>query len=98
MVTDGEPTTYSYWSGDGDHQGMQRYHYGPVEEALREVLRCTREDIHLNIFMLDQSPGLTHFVQTMAKLNRGRAFYSSPDRLGQYVLMDYVSNRRKHLS
>jgi uncharacterized protein with von Willebrand factor type A (vWA) domain len=45
--------------------------------------------------MLEQSPWLTSFVEQMARINRGRAFFSSPDRLGEYVLVDYVRGKRR---
>jgi uncharacterized protein with von Willebrand factor type A (vWA) domain len=48
--------------------------------------------------MMAQEPTLTHFVRVMAKVNRGRAFFASPRHLGQYVLLDYVSNKRRAAS
>ena len=62
---------------------------------LREVQRCTREGIRINTFMLEQSSWLTAFVEQMTRINRGRAFFSTPDRLGEYVLVDYVTGRRR---
>jgi uncharacterized protein with von Willebrand factor type A (vWA) domain len=62
------------------------------------VQRCTREGITINTFMLEQSPWLTSFVEQMARVNRGRAFFSSPDRLGEYVLVDYVRGKRRAAS
>ncbi|MEJ7653650.1 MAG: hypothetical protein WKH64_10080 [Chloroflexia bacterium] len=56
--------------------------------------RCTREEIIINTFMLDRSPYLSAFIEQMSKLNTGRAFMT-PERLGQYVLVDYVQNKRK---
>jgi uncharacterized protein with von Willebrand factor type A (vWA) domain len=92
MVTDGEPTAHL-------EHGVADFAYPPtrrtVEETLREVQRCTREGITINTFMLEQSPWLTGFVEQMARINRGRAFFSTPDRLGEYVLVDYVTERRK---
>ncbi len=88
MITDGEPNTYSYWSGgDGGR--------GAMAETLREVARCTREGIVINTFMMAQEPTLTHFVRLMAKVNHGRAFFASPREIGAYVLLDYVSNKRR---
>jgi uncharacterized protein with von Willebrand factor type A (vWA) domain len=90
MITDGEPNTYSYWSGGGGR--------GAMAETMREVARCTRQNIVINTFMMAQEPALTHFVRVMAKVNRGRAFFASPRHLGQYVLLDYVSNKRRAAS
>ena len=91
MITDGEPNTYSYWSGGGGGRGA-------MAETLREVARCTREGIVINTFMMAQEPTLTHFVRLMAKVNHGRAFFASPRQIGAYVLLDYVSNKRRAVS
>ncbi|MBV8083378.1 MAG: VWA domain-containing protein [Chloroflexi bacterium] len=88
MITDGQPNTYSYWSGRADRGGA-------MAETMREIVRCTRDGIVINTFMLAQEPGLTAFVRTMAKVNRGRAFFASPRQLGAYVLLDYLGNKRK---
>ena len=95
MVTDGEPTAhlergYAYFAYPPTHRTIQ--------ETLREVRRCTREGITINTFMLEQSYYLMEFVGQMAKLNRGRAFYSTPESLGQYVLVDYLGNKKRKVS
>ncbi|MBA2488309.1 MAG: hypothetical protein H0V36_03160, partial [Chloroflexi bacterium] len=64
-----------------------------IAETLREVSRCTRDGITINTFMLERSRSLTHFVDRMTRLNRGRAFYATPERLGEYILVDYVGRR-----
>ena len=51
----------------------------------------------INTFMLENSYQLMDFVDKMTRINRGRAFYSTPDRLGEYVLVDYVTNRKKRV-
>jgi uncharacterized protein with von Willebrand factor type A (vWA) domain len=92
MVTDGEPTAHL----EGD---VADFNYPPtprtVQETLKEVQRCTREGITINTFMLERSPWLTSFVEQMARINRGRAFFATPDRLGEYLVVDYVSTRRR---
>jgi uncharacterized protein with von Willebrand factor type A (vWA) domain len=92
MVTDGEPTAHL----EGE---VADFSYPPtprtVQETLREVQRCTRERIIINTFMLERSPWLTSFVEQMARINRGRAFFATPDRLGEYLVVDYVSARRR---
>jgi len=65
----------------------------PSEETLREVARCTRDGITINTFMLERSRALTEFVERMTRLNRGRAFFATPERLGEYILVDYVGRR-----
>jgi len=92
IVTDGEPTAHM--------QGQQAvFFYPPLPETfqktLLEVQRCTREHIVINTFMLDNDYHLVSFVKQMTRMNGGRAFFSSPDRLGDYVLLDYVDRKRK---
>jgi len=92
MITDGEPTAHL----EGNEA---EFAYPPtrrtLQETLKEVQRCTREGVTINTFMLDRSPTLTAFVQEMARINRGRAFFAAPERLGEYVLVDYVRNKRR---
>src|SRR5439155_621228 len=83
MITDGEPTAHME-GGEAD------FSYPPTrrtfEETLKEVQRCTREGITINTFMLEQSRMLTQFIEQLARINKGRAFFASPDRLGEYIL------------
>ena len=95
LITDGEPT--SHLEGD-----RSTFSYPPsyktIMETLKEAKRCAQEDILINTFMLENNYQLMDFVGKMTRLNRGRAFYSSPDRLGEYVLVDYVTNRKKRVT
>ena len=95
MVTDGEPTAHM-------EDGIPEFSYPPtqqtIDETLKEVQRCTRESITINTFMLEQSPWLTRFVEEMARINRGRAFFTAPHKLGEYVLVDFVTSRRRALA
>src|SRR5947208_13223659 len=95
MLTDGQPTTFSNWSGEDGWSGWGRRSPRALEETLREVVRCTKDGITINLFMMERDRTLSEFVATMAKINRGRAFFSAPSRLGEYVLLDYVNNKRK---
>jgi uncharacterized protein with von Willebrand factor type A (vWA) domain len=92
MITDGEPTAHITPSGD------VFFNYPPVRETvdatLREVARCTREAIRINTFMLDPTPHLRSFVERLTELNRGRAFFTTPETLGDYVLVDFIEQRR----
>ena len=92
IVTDGEPTAHL-------ENGRVYFAYPPtfrtVQETLKEVQRCTRERIVINTFMLERGPYLAEFVTQMTKINRGRAFFVSPERLGEYVLVDFVSGRQR---
>jgi uncharacterized protein with von Willebrand factor type A (vWA) domain len=92
MITDGEPTAHI------DPHGDVFFSYPPVPETveatLKEVARCTREDIRINTFMLDANSYLKQFVEKMTRMNRGRAFFTTPDNLGDYVLVDFIEQRR----
>jgi uncharacterized protein with von Willebrand factor type A (vWA) domain len=95
VITDGEPTAHF-------EDGQVEFNYPPtrrtITETLREVQRCTKDGITINTFMLERSRALADFVAHMTRLNRGRAFYASPERLGEYVLVDFVSRRTKRVS
>lgn len=92
MVTDGEPTAHI------TEGGYPVFHYPPTQETvdatLIEVKRATREDIRINTFMLDATPHLQHFIEQLTQLNRGRAFFTTPETLGDYVLVDFLESRR----
>jgi len=94
MVTDGEPTAHL-------EDGVADFSYPPtrrtIEETLKEVQRCTREDITINTFMLERSPWLVSFIEQMAKINHGRAFMAAPEKLGEYVVVDFVKSRRRFI-
>jgi uncharacterized protein with von Willebrand factor type A (vWA) domain len=93
MITDGEPTAHFT-------PGMSEpfFSYPPVQETvdatLTEVARCTREDIRINTFMLDANSYLKQFVEKLTQLNRGRAFFTTPETLGDYVLVDFIEQKR----
>ena len=92
MVTDGEPTAHI------TDQGYPVFNYPPsqatVDRTLTEVRRCTRDGIRINVFMLDATPYLTRFIETVTKMNGGRAFFTTNQDLGDYVLVDFVDQRR----
>jgi uncharacterized protein with von Willebrand factor type A (vWA) domain len=95
VITDGEPTAHIA-------NGQVEFAYPPtlrtVQSTLREVGRCTREGIVINTFMLERSRYLSEFVDLMSRINRGRAFYVEPERLGEYVLVDYVNKKTKRVA
>lgn len=92
MITDGEPTAHIMPSGE------IFFNYPPVHETveatLREVTRCTKEQIRINTFMLDADNGLRRFIEQLTKINKGRAFFTTPDTLGDYVLVDFLNHKR----
>ena len=93
MITDGEPTAHL------EDNGRAYFAYPPtyktIQQTLREVRRCTRDRIVINTFMLERGPYLTEFINQMTRINKGRAFFVSPEHLGEYILVDYVSGRQR---
>lgn len=96
IVTDGEPTAHLL--EDGEPFFMHPTHPETERVTLREALRCSRDGIKINTFMIEGGPALQHFVDEMTGLVQGRAFMTDPNRLGEYVLLDYVSQRRKRIA
>ncbi len=95
MISDGEPTAHL-------ERGRSYFAYPPspitIRETLKAVKRCTRKNITINTFMLDRNHYLKEFVNQVARINQGRVFYTTPDKLGEYILVDYVAQKRKHLT
>lgn len=93
MITDGEPTAHITPHGD------VFFNYPPVRETveatLREVVRCTRDGIRINTFMLDATSALRSFIEQLTEINRGRAFFTTPETLGDYVLVDFIEHKRQ---
>jgi uncharacterized protein with von Willebrand factor type A (vWA) domain len=92
VVTDGEPTAHV-------EKGQISSNFSPgartLQLTLREVENCTREGIIINTFMLGESNLNSAFITRIARINKGRVFFANADGLGQYVLVDYISARRK---
>jgi uncharacterized protein with von Willebrand factor type A (vWA) domain len=92
VVTDGEPTAHL------EPDGQAWFEWPPLprtlELTLAEVLRLTRHGATINVFMLDDEPRLVRFVEGLARLNGGRVFQPAADRLGDYVVSDYLRARR----
>ncbi len=95
MISDGEPTAHL-------ERGRSFFSYPPspvtIRKTLQEVKRCTQKGIIINTFMLDRNYYLKEFVNQIAKINRGRVFYTTPDKLGQYILVDYVAQKKKRIA
>jgi len=96
MITDGKPSVI-------DRPGGQVYR-NPVgldpiivNRTLDEAAVCRRRRIPITTFMITSDPYLRQFVARLTELNKGRAYFTSPDRLGEFVLWDFVSNRRRRL-
>lgn len=94
MVTDGKPSAMFEDSGR-----LYKNSFGLdpkiVNKTLDEALACRREKITISTFMVARDPYLIDFVEEMTKSNKGRAYYSGLNDLGQFVFVDYVRNRKK---
>ena len=95
VITDGEPTAHL----EGDRAFFSYPpSYRTEQETLKEVRRCSQEGIQINTFMLENNYQLVNFVDRMTRINRGRAFYTSASNLSEFVLVDYLTNRRKRVT
>ena len=96
VVTDGQPTAY-YTRGELHVEwpaGFGGVSPHAVAETLKQVKRITRRGATINTFMLDDAPELVGFVERMTQLNRGRAFFTRPEALGSFVMVDYLRGRK----
>jgi uncharacterized protein with von Willebrand factor type A (vWA) domain len=95
MITDGGPTV---WYEDGEWLFNWPYNHMAEQQTLLEVQRCTRERITINTFMLEDDNWMIAFVNQMSQINHGRTFYADKNNLGEYLLVDYLNNKRKFVS
>ncbi|HTU58627.1 MAG TPA: hypothetical protein VMF89_09335 [Polyangiales bacterium] len=96
VITDGQPT--AYFIDDELHVEWPSGYGGisprAVAQTLQQVTRVTRRGITINTFMLHDSPELVGFVERMTEINRGRALFTDPQKLGSYVMVDHLRHRR----
>jgi Ca-activated chloride channel homolog len=96
MITDGKPSALTLEDGR-----IYKNAFGldplVVSETLHEVARCRRNGILINTFMLASDYGLVNFVQKVTEICRGKAYFTTPYTLGQYLLMDYMQKKVKHI-
>lgn len=94
MITDGKPSALTLEDGR-----MYRNAFGldplVISRTLEEVSRCKRQGILINTFMLASDYGLVNFVQKVTELCRGKAYFTTPYTLGQYLLMDYMNRKTR---
>jgi Ca-activated chloride channel family protein len=94
MITDGKPSALTLPDGR-----IYKNAYGldplVVSETLEEVARCKRSNIMINTFMLASDFGLVQFVHKVSEMCRGKAYFTTPDTLGEYLLMDYMNRKSK---
>ncbi|MGH9326906.1 MAG: vWA domain-containing protein [Terriglobia bacterium] len=96
MITDGKPSALTLEDGR-----IYKNAFGldplVVSETLHEVARCRRSGILINTFMLASDYGLVNFVRKVTEICRGKAYFTTPYTLGQYLLMDYIQKKVKHI-
>ena len=99
LITDGEPTACNVDRGGRLHSGWGSalLHERIVRETLKEVRRCTQSGIRINTFMLGMDYYRMGFVDRLTRMNTGRVFYTSPNEIGNYIVVDYLANKRKRL-
>ena len=94
MITDGKPSALTLEDGR-----IYKNAFGldplVVSETLKEVSKCKRAGVLINTFMLASDYGLVQFVQKVTEMCRGKAYFTTPYTLGQYLLMDYMSRKTK---
>ncbi len=87
LITDWRPRPT--WGPYGDE--------GTIEAMLKEVKRCTQAGIRIDTFMMDSDPSSMALAQSMMRINKGRVFFGAPGKVGRYVLVDYLRNKRKQI-
>ena len=94
MITDGKPSALTLEDGR-----IYKNAFGldplVVSQTLEEVSKCKRAGVMINTFMLASDYGLVQFVQKVTQMCRGKAYFTTPYTLGQYLLMDYMSRKTK---
>jgi Ca-activated chloride channel family protein len=93
MITDGKPT--ALFEEDGLYLNSFGLDRKIVNKTLDEAAECRRHGIPITTFMLARDPHLVRFVETLTKVNRGRAYFAAADRLEQTVFVDFIRNRRR---
>ena len=96
LITDGKPTVL-------DEAGRRLIDSGPwlnpriVNRTLDEAAQCRRKHIPISTFMVTDDPTLVSFVEDLTKINQGRAYYTALGRLGQFLFVDYIRNRKRSI-
>ncbi|MFQ5846114.1 MAG: VWA domain-containing protein [Candidatus Methylomirabilales bacterium] len=92
MITDGKPSAITLPDGRiyKNPMGLDPW---IIHETFREVVGCRRARILINTFMLARDYDLVAFVQKVTEIARGKAYFTTPYTLGQYLFMDYMSKK-----
>lgn len=95
LITDGKPSAIT--QGGGIYKNPFGLDMRIVNLTLEEADQCRRQKIVITTFMIASDPTLQQFVEQLTQTNRGRAYFASPDNLGEFILADYIRNRRKRV-
>ncbi len=95
LITDGQPTAYCYKGTIHVEWPVFGISPNAVRETIKEVKILTKKGIKINTFMVDDNPYLIRLVDEIVRINGGRVFYTTPNELGKYLLVDYISRKRK---
>jgi uncharacterized protein with von Willebrand factor type A (vWA) domain len=95
LISDGQPTAHI--------ENGQIFFQVPtsrrcLDMTLNEVKKCTRAGIDINTFMLPSHDYSSFFVDRMSRLNHGRVFFTSPDELGKYLMVDYLGHKKSKIN
>ncbi len=93
MVTDGKPTAIT----ENGEVYRNPFEFDPkiLNQTLEAASACRRAGITITTFMLATDPSLQEFVEEMSRINKGRAYFASADRLGEFLFADYIRNKRR---
>ncbi len=95
LITDGKPSAIT--EGGSLYKNPFGLDLKIVNLTLEEVDLCRRHGVVITTFMLATDPLLTDFVEKLTRINRGRAYFASPYDLGEFILADYIRNRRRRV-
>ena len=95
LITDGKPSAIT--EGGRIYKNPFGLDMKIVNLTLEEADVCRRQKVVITTFMLATDPMLTQFVEKLTQINRGRAYFASPYNLGEYILADYIRNRRRRI-
>jgi Ca-activated chloride channel family protein len=93
MITDGKPSCI--WEGLNLYKNPYGLDHKIVNQTLQEALLCRKQKIPITTFMVARDPYLQGFVRDLSEINKGRAYFTGLNNLGEYIFMDFIRNRKK---
>ncbi|MDW8087508.1 MAG: VWA domain-containing protein [Candidatus Calescibacterium sp.] len=97
IVTDGQPTAYCIGNRVFVEWPVMGCSPNAMRETLKEVHEATKENIRINVFMIEENPQVEKFVEEVVRINKGRAFFTTPETLGKFLILDFVSRKRSYV-